>query len=172
MTPSTNHQATGAVDSRAGQLRPENRELADSMACSSNSDSIRQAEAPASLARDHTSLHMSIGPDDPVEHYTSFVEVADSVYDKFPRHRKIIIVILLSFLSFLSPISSTSVLAATPEVANEYHTNGTVTNLANAIYMLTMGISPIVWGPLSEVYGRRRVSDIDGRIPRPYESCE
>jgi MFS family permease len=26
------------------------------------------------------------------------------------------------------------------------------------MYMLMMGISPIVWGPLSEVYGRRLVS--------------
>lgn len=104
------------------------------------------------------SLHVSLGPDDPVEHYSSFVEVPDAVYDRFPRHRKALMVVLLSFCSFLSPISSTSVLAATPEVAAEYATTGTVINLANAMYMLTMGISPVFWAPMSEVYGRRRVS--------------
>lgn len=96
--------------------------------------------------------------DDQNEQYSSFIEVPDSVYERFPRHRKLIIVTLLSFCSFLSPVSSTSVLAATPEVAREYHTNGSVINLANAIYLLTMGISPVVWGPMSEVYGRRRAS--------------
>ncbi|KAK5662721.1 hypothetical protein OQA88_6127 [Cercophora sp. LCS_1] len=160
MTPSTGQKSTSAVDCRAGHIHQDNREGADSMTFSSDDDSIRQAAAPTSLGRDHTSLHMSIGPDDPVEHYTSFVEVPDSIYDRFPRHRKIIVVILLSFLSFLSPISSTSVLAATPEVADEYGTNGTVINLANAIYMLTMGISPVFWGPLSEVYGRRRINQV------------
>jgi hypothetical protein len=104
------------------------------------------------------STHMSLGPDNPVQHYSSYVEVPDEVYDKFPPHRKVVIVILLSFCSFLAPISSTSVLAATPEIAEEYTTTGTVVNLANAAYMLMMGISPIVWGPLSEVYGRRTVS--------------
>ncbi|KAH8911879.1 MFS general substrate transporter [Coniochaeta sp. PMI_546] len=70
------------------------------------------------------------------------------------------IVVLMSFCSFLAPISSTSVLAATPEVAEEYGTTGSIVNITNAIYMLMMGISPIVWGPLSEVYGRRMISQI------------
>ncbi|KAK3377859.1 major facilitator superfamily domain-containing protein [Podospora didyma] len=69
-------------------------------------------------------------------------------------------VILLSFCSFLSPVSSTSVLAATPEVAAEYGTDGTIINVVNAVYLLVMGISPIVWGPMSEVYGRRRINQI------------
>ena len=117
---------------------------------------ITRLESRSTL--DHVSTHVSLGPDNPVEHYSSFVEVPDEVYDRFPKHRKTIIVVLLSFCSFLAPISSTSVLAATPEVAADYGTNGTIINVTNAIYMLMMGISPIVWGPLSEVYGRRMVS--------------
>jgi hypothetical protein len=106
---------------------------------------------------ERVSTHMSLGPDNPVEHYTSFVEVPDEVYDRFPPHRKIMIVVLLSFCSFLAPISSTSVLSATPEVAAEFHSTGTVLDISNAIYMLMMGVSPMIWGPLSEVYGRKRV---------------
>lgn len=81
----------------------------------------------------------------------------DAIYDRFPRHRKVLMAALLSFCSFLSPISSTSVLAATPEVAAEYATDGTVINMVNAVYMLAMGVSPVVWGPMSQVYGWRPV---------------
>lgn len=129
-----------------------------------SSDDESLSIRPAASTRDGAaaSLHVSLGPDDPVEHYSSFVEVPDAVYDRFPRHRKAVMVVLLSFCSFLSPISSTSVLAATPEVAAEYATTGTIINLANAMYMLTMGISPVFWAPMSEVYGRRRVSGRGG----------
>lgn len=136
-----------------------------------SSDDESLSIRPAASNRDGAaSLHVSLGPDDPVEHYSSFVEVPDAVYDRFPRHRKAVMVVLLSFCSFLSPISSTSVLAATPEVAAEYGTTGTVINLANAMYMLTMGISPVFWAPMSEVYGRRRVSCCGGLWAR--RGCE
>lgn len=104
------------------------------------------------------STHHSMGPDAPIENRESTVEIPDEVYDRLPSHRKLIIVALLSFCSFLAPISSTSVLAATPEVAAEYHTTGSIINLSNAFYMLFMGLSPLFWGPLSQVYGRRPVS--------------
>lgn len=71
---------------------------------------------------------------------------------------------LLSFCSFLAPISSTTVLAAVPEVANTYNSTGTIINLSNALYMLFMGLSPLVWGPLSQVYGRRWISLITSSL--------
>ena len=104
------------------------------------------------------STHVSLGPDGPLENFPSTQEMPDEVYDKLSPGRKTIIVALLSFCSFLAPISSTTVLAATPEVAAEFGTTGAVINLSNAMYMLWMGISPVVWGPLSQVYGRRIVS--------------
>lgn len=151
---------------------------AHSLAASSprQSRSQRRDENDDNLAR--LSTHISLGADNPVQHTdtrrvrrrragsssslesagTEFEEIDDSVYDRIAPHRKVIVVILLSFCSFLAPVSSTSVLAATPEVAAEYNTTGAVVNIANAVYMLMMGVSPIVWGPLSQVYGRRLVS--------------
>lgn len=93
----------------------------------------------------------------PIAHYTSNVEIPDEIYDRMPRHRKLVIVVLLSFCSFLAPMSSTAVLSAVPEVALEYESTGAVINISNALYMATMGISPCFWGPLSQVYGRRWV---------------
>jgi hypothetical protein len=71
-----------------------------------------------------------------MDHPSSVVEIPDEVYDRLPPHRKVIIVALLSFCSFLAPISSTSVLAAVPEVAAEYQTSGSIVTLSNALYML------------------------------------
>ncbi|KAF2427148.1 MFS transporter [Tothia fuscella] len=85
-------------------------------------------------------------------------EHGDEVYDKFSHRRKMIITAVLSFCGFLAPISSTAVLAAVPEVAATYDTNGSIINLSNAMYLVFMGLSPVFWGPLGQVYGRRITS--------------
>ena len=86
-------------------------------------------------------------------------EAGDEIFDKVSQGRKRAIVAVLSFGAFLSPISSTSVLAATPEVAATYNTTGSIINLSNAAYMIVMALSPLFWGPMSQVYGRRVVSN-------------
>ncbi|KAI1389968.1 MFS general substrate transporter [Hypoxylon trugodes] len=124
------------------------------------SESIRPAPRPNADDGDleRCPTHHSMGPDMPVEQTDSVIDIPDEVYDRLPPHRKLVLVVLLGFCSFLAPISSTSVLAATPEVAAEYETTGSIVNLVNALYMLFMGISPIFWGPLSQVYGRRLIT--------------
>jgi hypothetical protein len=105
----------------------------------------------------HLRTEVSHTQDAPVQPVSSFVEVPDEVYDRLPESRKVVIVCLLSFCSFLAPISSTTILSAIPEVASTYKSTGTIINLSNALYMLFMGVSPAFWGPLSQVYGRRWV---------------
>ena len=97
----------------------------------------------------HTSGHDIPHVDNP------YRELGDEVYDRFTPRRKIMIVSVMAFTSFLAPISSTTVLAAVPEVAATYNTTGTIINLSNALYMLFMGLSPVFWGPMGIVYGRR-----------------
>ena len=86
------------------------------------------------------------------------LEVDEEIYHRFTPHRKMIITAILSFCGLLAPLSSTAILSATPEVAAEYNTNGIIINLSNALYLVFMGFSPILWGPMSQVYGRRWVS--------------
>ncbi len=119
-------------------------------------ESIREAGIRDDVSR--ISAQISLGPDTPVEQWSSFTEVPDEFYDRITPGRKLIIVAVLSYCSFLAPISSTTVLAATPEVAQEFNSTGSVVDVSNALYMLFMGISPLLWGPLSQVYGRRFVS--------------
>ncbi|KAI0479596.1 major facilitator superfamily domain-containing protein [Xylaria cf. heliscus] len=127
---------------------------------SGEEDDIDDAGRQDRLERCSTK-HSAVG-DAPIQPIDSVIEIPDEFYDRLPPHRKTIILILISFSAFLSPVSSTSVLAATPEVASEYHTTGSIVNLVNALYLLFMGLSPIVWGPLSQVYGRRPISLITG----------
>lgn len=87
--------------------------------------------------------------------HVPYQEAGDEVYNKFTPHKKVSIVAVLAFCSFLAPMASTTVLAAVPEVAATYNTSGTIINVSNALYMLFMGLSPMFWGPMGQVYGRR-----------------
>ncbi|KAF2182849.1 MFS general substrate transporter [Zopfia rhizophila CBS 207.26] len=88
----------------------------------------------------------------------------DEIYNRFSVRRKKIITAVLSFCSFLAPISSTTVLSAVPEVAETYKCDGAIINLSNAMYMLFMGISPCFYGPFGNIYGRRWVSVISAGL--------
>ncbi|KAI4598760.1 hypothetical protein KJ359_002652 [Pestalotiopsis sp. 9143b] len=130
----------------------------NSIAIHSHDDSDSSGHDADGEGLERYSTHQSMGPDVPVDQASTVVEIPDEVYDRLPAHRKRIIVGLLSFCSFLAPISSTSVLAASPEVAKEFQTTGSIINISNAMYMLFMGLSPMFWGPMSQVYGRRWVT--------------
>jgi MFS family permease len=88
-------------------------------------------------------------------HASSYVEVNAAQYERFSPRKKIIITCVLSLCGFLAPISSTTILAAIPEVAATYNTTGSIINLSNALYLIFMGLSPTLWGPISTIYGRR-----------------
>ncbi|KAH0839018.1 hypothetical protein FOPE_05404 [Fonsecaea pedrosoi] len=90
-------------------------------------------------------------------HDSTFVEINAAQYERFSERRKIVITCVLSLCGFLSPISSTTILSAIPEVAATYNTDGTMINLSNALYLIFMGLSPCLWGPMSNIYGRRWV---------------
>lgn len=101
----------------------------------------------------------SVGPDTPAaQPWSSFIEIPDEFYDRVAPRRKLAIVVMLSFCSLLSPISSTSVLPAVPDIVDEFNSTGSIVDISNALYLLFMGLAPTVWGPLSEVYGRRIIT--------------
>jgi hypothetical protein len=109
----------------------------------------------------------SSAPQEPPQSSGPYTEAGEEVYDRVSSRRKHVIVSVLSFCAFLAPLSSTSILAAVPEVAKTYHTTGSIVNVSNAAYMALMGVSPVVWGPMSQVFGRRPVSLDDPCCLRP-----
>ena len=121
---------------------------------SSSAPTIRTTAGPAAPA---LATCLSHSHDAPLAAYISHPAIDDAVYDRLTPYRKHIIVALVSYCSFLSPMGSTTILSAIPEVAAEYNTTGTVINISSALYMLFMGISPCFWGPASQIFGRRWV---------------
>lgn len=103
---------------------------------------------------EHAQSHVS-AVDVPAINNDPHYEQGDEVYNRFSSRHKIVIVAIMSYCSFLSPISSTSILSASPEVVATYNTTGAIFNLSNAMYLVFMGISPLLYGPLSSVYGRK-----------------
>ena len=103
----------------------------------------------------HTLSHISTHDATPAQDQDQYYEAGDEIYNKFSPIRKITIVTVLSFTSFLGPLSSTSILAASPEVVATYNTTGPIFGLSNALYLIFMGLSPLVYGPMGTTYGRR-----------------
>ncbi|KAM3490602.1 hypothetical protein MY3957_006146 [Beauveria namnaoensis] len=87
-----------------------------------------------------------------------FYEDGEEIYSKFSSGRKRIIVAVLGFGAFVALVSSTSVLPAVPEITESLHTTDTIVEISNAIYIALTGVGCVVWGPMSQLYGRRIVS--------------
>nr|POE53366.1 itaconate transport protein [Quercus suber] len=133
----------------------ESKEARTASYSHSNSDLESQHERP-SLQLRPTRSHMSTHDvtDVHTTHPNHFEE-GDEIYDRFSQRRKALIVTVLSFCSFLSPISSTSILAASPEVVATFNTTGAIFNVSNALYLVFMGLSALVWGPIGATFGRK-----------------
>lgn len=89
-----------------------------------------------------------------------FYEDGEEIYSKFSPGRKRAIVAVLGFGAFVALVSSTSVLPAVPEITETFRSTDTVVEISNAIYIALTGVGCVVWGPMSQLYGRRPV-----RIP-------
>jgi multidrug resistance protein len=97
------------------------------------------------------------GPDDATADLEP-VHSSRSIYNRFTPRRKTIILFVLSFCGFVTPIASTAVLVAIPEVAATFQTTGVIINVSNGLFFVFMALSPIFWGPLAQTsFGRRNV---------------
>ena len=117
---------------------------------------IKDDPSPLQLARTISTNHHDMAD---VSNDVSHIVTGDldEIYNRFSLRRKHIITAVLSFCSFLAPVSSTTVLSAVPEVAATFNTDGSIINLSNALYMLFMGLSPCFYGPFCSIYGRKWV---------------
>lgn len=87
-----------------------------------------------------------------------FYEDGEEIYSKFSPGRKRAIVAVLGFGAFVALVSSTSVLPAVPEITETFHSTDTIVEISNAVYIALTGVGCVVWGPMSQLYGRRVVS--------------
>lgn len=83
----------------------------------------------------------------------------DCTLDSCPAYglgRKALIV-YLSFLSAFTPLSTDLFLPALPIMADYFQSSPGVTNLTLMGFMFCFALSMLVWGPLSDKYGRRPI---------------
>ena len=157
-------ETTATVKNKAGSQESRSVKLPDDGPVPDRNQVFRSTS--------HISGPDTIEPPEPELAYAQDEE--NEVYGKWTGRRKAVIVAIMSFCALLSPISSTSVLAATPQVAADYHTTGSIVDISNSGYMVFMSLAPIAWAPVSQVFGRRpvrkcclkRTEDGSARLPQ------
>ncbi|KAH8683414.1 major facilitator superfamily domain-containing protein [Ilyonectria robusta] len=128
---------------------------------SAHQGSGESVEARSSTRLEATELDGPIGSSQPQnndareEGQTVMEDQTVDVYSRFSPMRKLGIVVTLCFCGFVTPISSTALLVAIPEIALAFGTTSVIINISNAMFFVFMAISPIFWGPLSNCFGRR-----------------
>ncbi|CAK7221891.1 hypothetical protein SBRCBS47491_004684 [Sporothrix bragantina] len=83
------------------------------------------------------------GPDDPYRPIN------------WPTKKKIVTTMVYGFVTMTATWASSAYSAGTQQVAEEYHVSTEVATLGTALYLMGFGVGPLLWAPLSEVYGRR-----------------
>lgn len=83
------------------------------------------------------------GPDDPYRPIN------------WPTKKKILTTMLYGLVTMSATWASSAYSAGTAQVAEHFHVSKQVSTLGTTIFLLGFGIGPLLWAPLSEVYGRR-----------------
>uniref|UniRef100_A0A060T3G1 ARAD1C33044p n=1 Tax=Blastobotrys adeninivorans TaxID=409370 RepID=A0A060T3G1_BLAAD len=67
------------------------------------------------------------------------------------------IVFVIALAAMTAPMGSSIFLPAMTDVAKDLNTTSDIVNVSFGIYMLALGIFPLWWSSISEIYGRRTV---------------
>lgn len=117
-----------------------------------------------SKSMDHSeasSVHLeSLGPlEVPVPPHDTKDNIDDEeeYYSAFKRGAKVFIVVLASTSAFMSPFSVNIYMPAVPDISHDLDIDSSQTLLSVTTYMIFQGISPSIWAPLSDTYGRRPI---------------
>lgn len=79
----------------------------------------------------------------------------------WPKSKKWTATLILGGFSFLSPLTSSMIGPALPQIASDLHITNTVEmEISLSIFLLAWAIGPFILGPASEVFGRVRVLQI------------
>ncbi|KDQ64730.1 hypothetical protein JAAARDRAFT_28372 [Jaapia argillacea MUCL 33604] len=79
----------------------------------------------------------------------------------WPSSKKWRMVSLVSFYTFVSPLASSMMAPALPEIAAHYHiTSETMIAMTLSVFLLSFALAPLILAPLSEMYGRTWVLHI------------
>ncbi|KAM0511804.1 hypothetical protein ACHAPE_009480 [Trichoderma viride] len=89
---------------------------------------------------------------------------ADEPYSIYSQKTKTFLIISVSFMGIISPLSSAVYLPAVPQIAHDLNVSPSLINLTITTYMIFQGIAPSFIGTFSDTYGRRPAYVICGII--------
>ncbi|KAL9580008.1 MAG: hypothetical protein Q9212_004751 [Teloschistes hypoglaucus] len=90
----------------------------------------------------------------------------DGPYDaanpqNWPSWRKWTAILIVSAISFVTPLASSMIAPAIPQVSAEFHnTSEALSSFAVTVYILGFGIGPLILAPSSELWGRNIVFNV------------
>ncbi|KJX99563.1 MFS transporter like protein [Zymoseptoria brevis] len=121
-----------------------------------NSSSIASSTPATSIMGDSEKLghsSSSIASSTPPTPVIVDLEEHSPGYDA-PAAQKWLVVFTTSFLTLTACFSSTSLLAAADQIAEEFGTQANTINYSSAGLLFAMGLSSFVWGPIIPLCGR------------------
>lgn len=73
----------------------------------------------------------------------------------WPTHKKVSTTLLYGLVTMTATWASSSYSAGTVQIAEHFHVSTQVATLGTTLFLFGFGIGPLLWAPLSEVFGRR-----------------
>ncbi|PNY22478.1 MFS-type transporter [Tolypocladium capitatum] len=73
----------------------------------------------------------------------------------WPTHKKVTTTTLYGLVTMTATWASSAYSAGTRQVADEFHVGTQTATLGTTLFLFGFGLGPLLWAPLSEVYGRR-----------------
>ncbi|KAB8337262.1 hypothetical protein FH972_021564 [Carpinus fangiana] len=112
-----------------------------------------QSSATAAAAFSHPLSHSKTGPELRVD-----FEGKDDPYNpkNWPFKKKVITTALYGFTTMGSTIASSIYASGIDQISSEFHVGTEVSTLGISFLLFGFGIGPLIWAPLSEVYGRKQ----------------
>jgi hypothetical protein len=113
---------------------------------------IRSRPQPGLPQFTHPLSHVPTGPD--------FLVDFDGPLDPYkpmnwPLKKKIITTFLYGTVTMTATWASSCYSAGTAQIAPEFRVGSQVAVLGTSLFLVGFGVGPLLWAPLSEVYGRR-----------------
>ncbi|WRT70535.1 uncharacterized protein IL334_007533 [Kwoniella shivajii] len=92
---------------------------------------------------------------------TKGIEMIDGrprdIYDRYTKSQRNRILFIVSYSAIIAPMSSSIFLPSIPQMAEELNTTPEVINYTVAVFILVIGIAPVLWSPYAGFYGRRPI---------------
>lgn len=73
----------------------------------------------------------------------------------WPTRKKIVTTLLYGLVTMTATWASSAYSSGTQQIAQHFHVGEEVATLGTTLFLFGFGIGPLLWAPLSEVYGRR-----------------